>query len=112
MNGTDAWHLTGSDDYQNYVVAAAHREGREPAATAARGHGVAGRFREAHSPSDERLRLFDRLPRHDPRIGPEIIDTLHVVPLVAVAAGDLPRAVTAARRAWEDPPQRPLHEGQ
>lgn len=100
MNGADAWHLTGSDDYQNYVVAAA------------RGHGVAGRFREAHSPSDERLRLFDRLPRHDPRIGPEIIDTLHVVPLVAVAAGDLPRAVTAARRAWEDPPQRPLHEGQ
>ncbi|MFI9461082.1 ATP-binding protein [Streptomyces xiamenensis] len=67
------------------------------------GHGVAGRFREAHSLSEERLRLFDRLPRHDPRIGLEIIDTLHVVPLVAVAAGDLPRAVTAARRAWEDP---------
>ncbi|MGW8846309.1 ATP-binding protein [Streptomyces xiamenensis] len=67
------------------------------------GHGVAGRFRDAHSLSDERLRLFDRLPRHDPRIGLEIIDTLHVVPLVAVAAGDLPRAVTAARRAWEDP---------
>ncbi|MEV8115948.1 class I tRNA ligase family protein [Streptomyces xiamenensis] len=35
MNGADAWHLTGSDDYQNYVVAAARREGREPAATAA-----------------------------------------------------------------------------
>ncbi|MCU4749720.1 MULTISPECIES: ATP-binding protein [unclassified Streptomyces] len=67
------------------------------------GHGAAGRFRAAHSLSDERLRLFDRLPRHDPRIGLEIIDTLHVVPLVAVAAGDLPRAVTAARRAWEDP---------
>ncbi|MEU6917436.1 class I tRNA ligase family protein [Streptomyces olindensis] len=35
MNGADAWHLTGSDDYQNYVVAAARREGREPAETAA-----------------------------------------------------------------------------
>ncbi|MFE3738507.1 ATP-binding protein [Streptomyces sp. NPDC059134] len=67
------------------------------------GYGATGRFREAHGLSDERLRLFDRLPRHDPRIGLEIIDTLHVVPLVAVAAGDLPRAVTAARRAWDDP---------
>ncbi|MCF2528820.1 class I tRNA ligase family protein [Yinghuangia soli] len=35
MNGTDAWHLTGSDDYQSYVVAAAAKEGREPAETAA-----------------------------------------------------------------------------
>ncbi|SDM31481.1 Predicted ATPase [Streptomyces sp. cf386] len=67
------------------------------------GYGVAGRFREAHRLGDERLRLFDRLPRHDPRIGLEIIDTLHVVPLAAVAAGDLPRAVTAASRAWDDP---------
>ncbi|MGV9563740.1 class I tRNA ligase family protein [Streptomyces sp. NPDC003480] len=35
MNGTEAWHLTGSDDYQSYVVGAARREGREPAETAA-----------------------------------------------------------------------------
>ncbi|MGW1616086.1 class I tRNA ligase family protein [Streptomyces sp. NPDC002285] len=35
MNGTEAWHLTGSDDYQSYVVDAARREGREPAETAA-----------------------------------------------------------------------------
>jgi len=35
LNGTNAWHLTGSDDYQSYVVSAAHREGREPAETAA-----------------------------------------------------------------------------
>ncbi|MEV6593961.1 class I tRNA ligase family protein [Streptomyces acidicola] len=35
MKGADAWHITGSDDYQNYVVAAARREEREPAATAA-----------------------------------------------------------------------------
>ncbi|MEV3991475.1 class I tRNA ligase family protein [Streptomyces sp. NPDC049837] len=35
MNGTRAWHLTGSDDYQSYVVAAARRDGRTPAETAA-----------------------------------------------------------------------------
>ncbi|MGD3109649.1 class I tRNA ligase family protein [Streptomyces sp. YGL11-2] len=35
MNGTAAWHLTGSDDYQSYVPAAAAAEGREPAETAA-----------------------------------------------------------------------------
>ncbi|WAL68647.1 class I tRNA ligase family protein [Amycolatopsis cynarae] len=35
MNGVDAWHLCGSDDFQNYVVAAAEREGRTPAGTAA-----------------------------------------------------------------------------
>ena len=65
--------------------------------------GAAGRFRDAHRLSRERIRLFDRLPRHDPRIGLEIIDTLHVTPLVAVAAGDLPGAIAAARRAWQDP---------
>src|SRR5205807_269299 len=36
MTGIDAWHLTGSDDYQSYVLAAAGAEGREPAETAAR----------------------------------------------------------------------------
>ncbi|WTW99376.1 class I tRNA ligase family protein [Streptomycetaceae bacterium NBC_01309] len=35
MNGTEAWHLTGSDDYQSYVIACARNEGREPAETAA-----------------------------------------------------------------------------
>jgi methionyl-tRNA synthetase len=35
MNGVAAWHLTGSDDYQSYVVECAAREGREPAQTAA-----------------------------------------------------------------------------
>ncbi|MFI9204907.1 class I tRNA ligase family protein [Streptomyces sp. NPDC053048] len=35
MNGTQAWHLTGSDDFQSYVVEAARREGRDPAETAA-----------------------------------------------------------------------------
>jgi len=35
MNGHAAWHITGSDDYQSYVVAAAEREGRSPAEAAA-----------------------------------------------------------------------------
>ncbi|RDI68634.1 class I tRNA ligase family protein [Nocardia pseudobrasiliensis] len=35
MNGAQAWHLTGSDDHQSYVVDLARREGRTPAETAA-----------------------------------------------------------------------------
>ncbi|MEU9236637.1 class I tRNA ligase family protein [Streptomyces subrutilus] len=35
LNGTKAWHLTGSDDYQSYVVAAAAADGLEPAEAAA-----------------------------------------------------------------------------
>ena len=34
MRGTEVWHLTGSDDFQSYVVDRARREGREPARTA------------------------------------------------------------------------------
>ncbi|MFF5706529.1 class I tRNA ligase family protein [Streptomyces sp. NPDC012794] len=35
MNGAEAYHLTGSDDYQSYVVGAARADGRTPAETAA-----------------------------------------------------------------------------
>ncbi|MBT2454874.1 class I tRNA ligase family protein [Streptomyces sp. ISL-86] len=35
MTGAEAYHLTGSDDYQSYVVGAARKEGRTPAETAA-----------------------------------------------------------------------------
>ncbi|MFD8144117.1 class I tRNA ligase family protein [Streptomyces sp. NPDC059708] len=35
MNGTEAYHLTGSDDHQSYVLGAARRGGRTPAETAA-----------------------------------------------------------------------------
>jgi methionyl-tRNA synthetase len=34
MQGTEVWHLTGSDDFQSYVVDCARREEREPARTA------------------------------------------------------------------------------
>ncbi len=67
------------------------------------GEGASGRFREAQRLSHERLEQFDRLSRHHPRAGVEIVDTLHVAPLVAVAAGELTRAVAAASLAWDDP---------
>ncbi|MEU6895112.1 class I tRNA ligase family protein [Streptomyces sp. NPDC046557] len=35
MTGAEAYHLTGSDDYQSYVVGAARKDGRTPAETAA-----------------------------------------------------------------------------
>jgi methionyl-tRNA synthetase len=35
MNGVRAWHLTGSDDFEAWVVSCARREGRTPAQTAA-----------------------------------------------------------------------------
>ncbi|HET9140279.1 FAD-dependent oxidoreductase [Actinophytocola sp.] len=35
MTGVSAWHLTGSDDFQSYVVECAQREGRPPAEVAA-----------------------------------------------------------------------------
>ncbi|GHF52502.1 hypothetical protein GCM10010218_37470 [Streptomyces mashuensis] len=52
MNGARAWHLTGSDDFQSYVAAAARAEGRSPAATA------------AHYSAEiaETLRLMDIVP--------------------------------------------------
>ncbi|MFF5039881.1 MULTISPECIES: class I tRNA ligase family protein [Streptomyces] len=36
MNGVNAWHLTGSDDYQSYVADRARRDNQTPAHTAAR----------------------------------------------------------------------------
>ncbi|MEV7727404.1 class I tRNA ligase family protein [Streptomyces sp. NPDC101733] len=35
MTGAEAYHLTGSDDYQSYVIGAARKDGRTPAETAA-----------------------------------------------------------------------------
>jgi methionyl-tRNA synthetase len=52
MNGVRAWHLTGSDDYQSYVIGRARREGRSPAEVAAHyGDAIA-----------ETLRLMDIVP--------------------------------------------------
>ncbi|MFL6145450.1 MAG: class I tRNA ligase family protein [Labedaea sp.] len=35
MNGAEAWHIAGSDDFQSWVLGTAAREGRGPAETAA-----------------------------------------------------------------------------
>jgi predicted ATPase len=108
-----AWNANGEktnpDPELTQVALAAARAAGDPMLVSAAldavtsADGAAGRFRDAHRVSRERVQLFDRLPRLDPRIGVEIIDILHVAPLVAVAAGDLPGAVTAAHRAWADP---------
>jgi predicted ATPase/DNA-binding XRE family transcriptional regulator len=61
-----------------------------------------GRLREAHRVNAERARLLDRLPRHDPRAGAEIIDTFYMVTAIAVTAGDLPAALATAKAAADD----------
>ena len=61
-----------------------------------------GRLHKAHQVNAERARLLDLLPRHDPRAGTEIVDTFHMVTEIAVTAGDLPGALSTARRAQND----------
>jgi len=61
-----------------------------------------GRLREAHQVNAERAQILERLPRHDPRAGAEIVDTFHMVTEIAVTAGDLSGALSTARRAQED----------
>ncbi len=61
-----------------------------------------GRLREAHQVNAERVQLLERLPRHDPRAGAEIIDAFHMVTEIAVTAGDLPDALRTARLAEGD----------
>jgi len=113
LAAADAWNATGRKTIPDAALArtalAAARAADDPVLIIAAldavtsGAGGAGRFREAQELSAERLRQFDRLRRSDPRAGIEIIDTLHVTPLVAVAAGELTAAVAAAGRAWDDP---------
>jgi predicted ATPase/DNA-binding XRE family transcriptional regulator len=61
-----------------------------------------GRLRDAHQLNQERTRLLEFLPRHDPRAGAEIVDTFHMVTAIAVTAGDLPGALAMARLALGD----------
>ncbi|MDT5032659.1 MAG: hypothetical protein QOC94_2830 [Actinoplanes sp.] len=113
LAAADAWNATGQktipDPDLARVALDRARQADDPVLIIAAidavssADGGAGRFRAAHRLSPERIRQFDRLRRSDPRAGVEVIDTLHVAPLVAVAAGDLPGAVAAARRAWADP---------
>jgi predicted ATPase/DNA-binding CsgD family transcriptional regulator len=61
-----------------------------------------GHFKEASRYSSQRLRLLDRLPRHDPRVGGEIADIFHMASESAVAAGELGAALASARNAYHD----------
>ena len=61
-----------------------------------------GRLKAAHQLNCERADLLDRLPRHDPRAGAEVIDTFHMVTEIAVTAGDLPAALRSAELAQAD----------
>ena len=61
-----------------------------------------GRHRDASRLSAERLTLLDRMPRHDPRVGGEIADIFHMATESALAAGQLERAMAAARLASDD----------
>jgi predicted ATPase/DNA-binding CsgD family transcriptional regulator len=61
-----------------------------------------GRLKEAWRFTAERVRLLDRLPRHDPRAGQEIVDTFHMATMSAMAAGDLREALVNAQRSSID----------
>ncbi|WET76287.1 class I tRNA ligase family protein [Amycolatopsis sp. QT-25] len=55
MNGVQAWHLCGTDDYQNYVEAAAAKEGRSALDTAAH---YSERIRETFAAMDIEVHQF------------------------------------------------------
>ncbi|GHJ54206.1 hypothetical protein Nm8I071_35130 [Nonomuraea sp. TT08I-71] len=64
--------------------------------------GRAGRLREAHRLTGERIALLPELSRDDPSAGVEIVDTIHMAASYAIAAGDLPAALAAAERVYQD----------
>ena len=70
-------------------------------AAAAEAERAAGRYRQAHQLSAERYHLIGRLSRHDVRAGFEISDSRSIT--LAVAAGDLPAALSMADPAASDP---------
>ena len=70
----------------------------DAAAEAAR---AAGKYRQAHKLSVERFQLIGRLPRHEVRAGFEISDSRSIT--LAVAAGDLPGALSMADLAAGNP---------
>ena len=68
---------------------------------AAEAERAAGRYRQAQKLSMERHQLIGRLSRHDVRAGFEISDSRSIT--LAVAAGDLPGALSMADPATSDP---------
>jgi predicted ATPase/DNA-binding CsgD family transcriptional regulator len=63
---------------------------------------AAGRLRDSYRLIRERTTLLDRMPRHDPRTGAEIIDTIHMTADAAVFSGELRAALDAARLSQSD----------
>jgi predicted ATPase/DNA-binding CsgD family transcriptional regulator len=63
---------------------------------------TSGKLREAYQVSQERAALLTTMPRHEPRSGTEIADTLYMLTEISVTAGDLPAALAAARSASQD----------
>ena len=61
-----------------------------------------GHFKQASRYASERLRLLERLPRHDPRVGGEIADIFHMASEAAVGAGELGAALGSARSSYDD----------
>ncbi|MEW2065617.1 class I tRNA ligase family protein [Streptomyces sp. NPDC007346] len=64
LNGTRAWHLTGSDDYQSYVIAAAAADGVEPAEAAAHYSSEIARTLELMDISPDQFTVTDTAPEY------------------------------------------------
>jgi len=60
------------------------------------------RHREAARLTGERVRLLDRMARHDPSVGGEIADIYHMAAEAAIATGQLDEALDIARRQADD----------
>ena len=112
LTAARAWNATGEKDSADPALAAeALTEARRTddpvlisgalaaAVAAAR---EAGQLRESYRLIQERALLLDRLSRHDPRAGAEIVDTLHAAADSAAIIGDLPAALASARRGQGD----------
>ncbi|MBM7791368.1 ATP-binding protein [Tenggerimyces flavus] len=66
---------------------------------------TAGRARDAHRITTQRLTLLATMSSEDPTAAPEIEDTLALACSDAVAAGDLPAALSVARLILSDDPR-------
>ena len=107
-----AWNATGEKDSPDPELAAEAlaeaRQADDPVlisgalAAAVAAAREAGQLRESYRLIQERALLLDRLPRHDPRAGAEIVDTLHAAADSAAIIGDLPGALASARRGQGD----------
>ncbi|GAB2603370.1 ATP-binding protein [Kribbella endophytica] len=91
-------------DLSRAAVAAARRAGDDAlvlGALDALGTALAnaGRLRQAHRLSDERLRLAAIASRFEPAVVAELVDLFHVASTSALAAGDLPAAAAIAEQA-------------